>query len=174
MLPYTDPAVNDLFMINSFNEWHEDTQIEASIVSDLTNTDDSATGNQYTGGRYYKGYGTLYLDMLRAATVIAGDYDGNGHVDENDYLTWKGNFGQTGPNLLADGSRNGIIDVADYVVWRNALNGGSGASGLAVPEPATACLLILGAVPLAGWRIRNAANSKGNGCPLRLVGAVSR
>ena len=64
VLPHTDPSVNELFMINSFNEWHEDTQIEASIVSSRTNTDDSAAGNQYTAGRFYEGYGTLYLDML--------------------------------------------------------------------------------------------------------------
>ena len=31
-------------MINSFNEWHEDTQIEPTIVAPRTNFDDS--GNQ--------------------------------------------------------------------------------------------------------------------------------
>jgi hypothetical protein len=69
--------------LNSFNEWHEDTQIEASTVpgSGLTNTDDSATGNQYTAGRYYDGYGNLYLNLLLSATVLRGDYNGDGKVD---------------------------------------------------------------------------------------------
>jgi prepilin-type N-terminal cleavage/methylation domain-containing protein/prepilin-type processing-associated H-X9-DG protein len=155
VLPFTDSSVNELFMINSFNEWHEDTQIEASIVSGLTNTDDSATGSQYTAGRYYKGYGTLYLDMLRAATVVTGDYNDDGQVDENDFLTWKASFGQTGPNLLADGSLNGVVDAADFVVWRDAwANGGAAGNTSVVPEPTLARLLFLLVAPLTFWRFR--------------------
>ena len=63
-----DAGVNALILINSFNEWHEDTQIEASSTSGFTNTDDSASGSDYTQARYYEGYGTKYLDILRTTT----------------------------------------------------------------------------------------------------------
>jgi hypothetical protein len=144
VLPHTDPALGDLIMINSFNEWHEDTQIEASTISPLTNTDDSSTGMALTGGRYYEGYGGLYLDLLRDATLVAGDYNRDNVVDSLDYLAWRSNFGATGPNLWSDGNRNGTVDAADYVIWQRAAQSvGDAASRLnVVPEPSTvACLL---------------------------------
>jgi hypothetical protein len=50
---------------------------------------------------------------------IAGDYDGNGHVEPNDYENWKSTFGSTTTaGTGADGNRNGSIDAADYVIWR--------------------------------------------------------
>lgn len=67
-LPNTDADINDLILVNSFNEWHEDTQIEASVVGPATNTDDTSTGMELTVGRFYEGYGTRYLDILRNAT----------------------------------------------------------------------------------------------------------
>jgi glycoprotein endo-alpha-1,2-mannosidase len=162
VLPNTDASVNDLLMINSFNEWHEDTQIEASVISGLTNTDDSAAGNQYTAGRYYEGYGTLYLDLLRAATVLQGDYNGDGEIDGADYGAWKGAYGSQGPNLPADGNRNGTIDAADYVVWRDALSaaGAGGGRGANVPEPVPSWLLWCGALCPAAGRVRFASRDR--------------
>jgi hypothetical protein len=154
VLPYTDPSIGDLFMVNSFNEWHEDTQIEASSISGLTNTDDSPTGSDLTAGRYYGGYGNLYLDILRAATNITGDYNGDGHVDGSDFLTWRGSFGTMGTNLPADGNRNGVVDAADYTLWRNVLTaaGQSGQAVIQVPEPPnTGTALVLGFYVSTWW-----------------------
>lgn len=67
-LPNLDAAADNILMINSFNEWHEDTQIEATLPAAATNTDDSGT-RAYTAGYTYSGYGNLYLDELRSATV---------------------------------------------------------------------------------------------------------
>jgi hypothetical protein len=144
VLPHTDPALGDLLMVNSFNEWHEDTQIERSTISPLTNTDDSPTGMALTGGRYYEGYGGLYLDLLRAATVVVGDYNRDGEVDSLDYQAWRSNFGLTAPNLWSDGNRDGTVDAADYVIWQRAAQSGVGAtsSWQVVPEPPTVAYLI--------------------------------
>ena len=60
------------------------------------------------------------------------------------------------PGLAADGDGNSQTDTGDYVVWRahfgQTAGSGSGASAnAAVPEPATAAMLILTAV---GWGLR--------------------
>ena len=50
-------------MVNSFNEWHEDTQVEPAVGERTTEPFDLTQGVEYSG------YGTLYLDLLRQATV---------------------------------------------------------------------------------------------------------
>lgn len=65
-LPYANKSQLKMIHITSFNEWHEDTQIEPSVVTAPTTTDTSPTGSQYTQGLVYQGYGTTYLDILRA------------------------------------------------------------------------------------------------------------
>lgn len=75
--PNTDVDVDDLILVNSFNEWHEDTQIETTVISASTNTDDSTTGMDFTEGRTYEGYRDRYLQILSAQTGPAGDLDGN-------------------------------------------------------------------------------------------------
>jgi glycoprotein endo-alpha-1,2-mannosidase len=69
-LPYAANSQLKMIHITSFNEWHEDTEIEPSVVTAPTTLDTSPTGSQYTQGLVYQGYGTTYLDILR--TQIAG------------------------------------------------------------------------------------------------------
>ena len=59
---FVDSSLNTV-CITSFNEWHEDTQIEPTIVSDSTNNDQSGT-NDYTQGYFYKGYGIDFLEVI--------------------------------------------------------------------------------------------------------------
>lgn len=61
-LQLLDPTADHLVLVNSFNEWHEDTQIEP-CDGNATNL---PTG--YTQGLEYVGYGELYLDLLRNYT----------------------------------------------------------------------------------------------------------
>jgi hypothetical protein len=65
-LPNLDPRCGRVLMVTSFNEWYEDTQIEAtSGTAPASAKDDSDTGTHYTGGDRYEDYGSLYLDILR-------------------------------------------------------------------------------------------------------------
>jgi hypothetical protein len=64
-IPYATNSQLKMIHITSFNEWHEDTEIEPAILTGPTTTDSSPSGSQFTQGLVYQGYGTTYLDILR-------------------------------------------------------------------------------------------------------------
>ena len=67
-IPLADTEANRTIMVTSFNEWYEDTQIEATTGKQATSSkDDSESGNFYTEDDRYVDYGSLYLDILRKA-----------------------------------------------------------------------------------------------------------
>jgi len=68
-LPHTDSEL-PLISITSFNEWHEDTQIEPTAgTTGSTSTDTSASGTEYTQNLVYDDYGLLFLEEIRDATI---------------------------------------------------------------------------------------------------------
>jgi len=90
-------------------------------------------------------------------SVIPGDYDQDGEVDEADYDVWKLNFG-SGWNLTADGNLNGVVDAADYTIWRD--NFGQSVNdlfgrGAAVPESSAMMLVIGFGILMAATATRN-------------------
>lgn len=60
---YIDPQLNAV-CITSFNEWHEDTQIEPTVLAPVTNQDESGK-RQMTTGYHYRGYGTKHLELVQ-------------------------------------------------------------------------------------------------------------
>lgn len=76
-IPQVDRATNYLVVVNSFNEWHEDTQIEP-VNGTLT-----TKPYNYTQSIEYDGYGTLYLDMLKTMTT-----NGSWIAKEQKYINW--------------------------------------------------------------------------------------
>ena len=84
-------------------------------------------------------------EALRLTVVpFAGDYNGDAVVDAADYVAWRDGFGF-------------IFTQADYDVWKANLSDISGNASVAdanvaVPEPATVVLLIVGM--MASLRLR--------------------
>jgi hypothetical protein len=97
---------------------------------------------------------------LQVIAGLWGDYNDNGVVDAADYVVWRKTLGAGVAAFSgADGSGNGLVDQADLDVWRSrfgAVLGAGAGSGAAVPEPATAVLLILA---LAGLYLRRARSA---------------
>jgi glycoprotein endo-alpha-1,2-mannosidase len=139
VLPHTDSDINDLILVNSFNEWHEDTQIEPTIIAPATTTDDTPTGTGYTAGYSYEGYGNLYLDILRDKTLpdIPGDFNRDGRVDVADLAGvggWQERFGDD-------------LDGNDFLAWQQNLGythwPTSMSATSAVAEPTSAATAII-------------------------------
>ena len=76
-IPLVDRGIDYLLMVNSFNEWHEDTQIEP-VNGTLTTVPFNVTQ-----GIEYDGYGDLYLDILYGLTTDDSWID-----EEQEYILW--------------------------------------------------------------------------------------
>ncbi len=69
-LPNLDKSCGRLMMVTSFNEWYEDTQIEATAGMEPPTAIDSSPSNQhFTEGDRYFDYADLYLRILREETL---------------------------------------------------------------------------------------------------------
>ncbi|WP_425399540.1 hypothetical protein [Aeoliella sp.] len=101
----------------------------------------------------------LNVEQARAllnTVAPAGDYDGDGDVDGDDYSLWRDTFGSQ--TILAgsgaDGNYDGVVNIADYAIWRNNQGATSATSALLgsnVPEPATQSLT---GIAMLTWCIR--------------------
>jgi glycoprotein endo-alpha-1,2-mannosidase len=162
VLPHTDSDILDLLMVNSFNEWHEDTQIEPTIISPRTSTDDTPSGMGYTAGYHYEGYGNLYLDILRDGTLpasaISADFDDDGDVDGKDFLVWQRGLGLNGQldNSMGDANSDGVVNSGDLEVWQEQFGETPLLqSSLSVPEPSSLVLASITATLLSLLKLRS-------------------
>lgn len=79
-----------------------------------------------------------------------GDYNGDGDVDESDYLLWSSAYGTA--DQAADGNGDGLVDGADYTLWRDNLT--PPAQAFLIPEPSAWSTLVALAT-LALWHRRD-------------------
>lgn len=100
---------------------------------------------------------SMALLQPHLAHRVAGDFDGNGLVDADDYAVWQNSFGQTGAGLAADANLNGVVDAGDYTIWRDHANlpGAGALSGGAVPEPYSLVLLAVAGITIFLYRGRS-------------------
>lgn len=137
-LPHTDEDVDHLILVNSFNETHEDTQIEAIKPSQGT-LRDITEDNDYTQLKYYEGYGTRYLDILRQNTGgpqnyaifngIVGDGDQDGQLTTDDIVALGQHWNQNSSELTlreiaqhGDWDLDGATDLQDLELLVGYLN----------------------------------------------------
>ncbi len=95
---------------------------------------------------------------IRLIVGQSGDYNHDGIVDAADYTVWRNSLGST-TWRDADGDGSGVVDAGDYLVWKNhfGMTGPSDSSIFgsgAVPEPATATLLLFAILFLLTNRTR--------------------
>jgi len=99
---------------------------------------------------------TFYIDSIRVGRDVVGvpgDFNEDGAVDAADYVVWRRNENTTN-TLPNDNEIGGTIGQAHYDLWRANFGapGGSGGGADAVPEPASAILLIVASCGLATTR----------------------
>lgn len=115
---------------------------------------------------------SYFVRVFDLALALGGDLDGSGLVDDLDFEVWRQNLGNTaGPGipLAGDADGDGIVDGDDFLVWQAQFGtpgmavpgAGSGAGGLnggygAVPEPATAALVLAGSMLALAFARRRA------------------
>ena len=64
-LPNLDPSSGRLMMVTSFNEWYEDSQVEATTGSQPSTAHDlSGSKSKFTAKEEYEDYGDRYLEIL--------------------------------------------------------------------------------------------------------------
>ncbi|MEO1496174.1 MAG: hypothetical protein AAFV43_03385 [Planctomycetota bacterium] len=100
-------------------------------------------------------YGTKLLDNIGGPNYLTGDFNNDGYVDIADYTVWRDTAGETEPtglfpasetdHPLADHNHDFDVDQDDYDLWEAnfGLPGSLSGGGAAVPEPASAVLLML-------------------------------
>ncbi len=120
---------------------------------------DTSVGGDLSGSYIEDGVlKSLDIDFL-TPTGLPGDFNDDGVVNLADYTVWRNNLGgsETALNGNGDdtGGSTGVVDGADYALWKSNFGNTAGAAAVAqtnVPEPASALLLVLGAVALALYR----------------------
>jgi len=86
----------------------------------------------------------LFVDT---APTENADFNNDGIVDGSDFLAWQRGFGILGGATSADGDANadGNVDSQDLAIWQTQFGTSPlTAAAVAIPEPSTAILLLLG------------------------------
>jgi hypothetical protein len=86
--------------------------------------------------------------------IVAGDVNGSGVADINDYIVIRNNFlGTNRTRAQGDLTNDGLVNFADFRNWKDNRTAGSGSmtdeelfAGLGVPEPGSLALALFGAL----------------------------
>ncbi|MCH2118022.1 MAG: PEP-CTERM sorting domain-containing protein [Pirellulales bacterium] len=98
--------------------------------------------NIFTGGGSGAAAAAVATPVVRSNLGAPADFNIDGAVNNQDYLRWVSQFGQTYALFAgADGNGDGLVGAADYTVWQDGLTGSSSVV-IGVPEPSTGALLV--------------------------------
>mmetsp|Transcript_5323 Transcript_5323/g.11732 ORF Transcript_5323/g.11732 Transcript_5323/m.11732 type:complete len:596 (-) Transcript_5323:1072-2859(-) len=109
-----DSAMDNLIMINSFNEWHEDTQIEPIYAFNGSKGKNSRTSlpHNLTFGLEYQAYNTIYLKILKRQTKTWDVSLAVPASAETSLSFWDGGFGT---NSTASTREEYITTISDII-----------------------------------------------------------
>jgi len=82
--------------------------------------------------------GTTWASVTPTSFTPTGDFNGDGKVDGEDYLTWQGNYGQVEATLAqGDANDDKVVDDVDFDIWKSefGLTNLAFVAGSPVPEP---------------------------------------
>jgi endoglucanase len=94
--------------------------------------------------------------MADPVADVAGDFNLDDVVDEDDLLLWNMSVGRSGLDLAADGDNDGDVDGGDFLLWQRTLGMTTPAVGAqrGVPEPGAMTLAGLAALSALGSSAR--------------------
>ena len=112
------------------------------LTQDITGIGFTRTTN--TSGTVMSGTITRFTLESVAPAYIAGDVNGDGHVDILDFNIIRDHLFQSGTHTQGDLTNDGFVDFSDFRAWKSAPPSGAGASvNVAIPEPASALLAMI-------------------------------
>jgi photosystem II stability/assembly factor-like uncharacterized protein len=98
------------------------------------------------------------LSSIAAFDVtLTADFNQDGDIDGDDFLTWQRNAGITSGASLdqGDADANGAVNGADLSIWQEQFGTTESTTTAAIPEPCTLLLLLLGLSAVGINRRRN-------------------
>jgi hypothetical protein len=112
----------------------------------VTASDSPSGGGTIRG--FTLGYDVKY-DISPAGAVEDADFNGDGNIDGDDFLTWQRGFG-VGTDLSAgDANDDNVVDAADLAIWRDQFGTSSSLAAVAqIPEPAGAALFAIASIAM--------------------------
>lgn len=149
---YLRPDTQRIWMFDPSSPYTTVTDIRAQLAPDTGNpTYPVSFGEDANGNLYIVFLDTSDVYRIVTDSLLTGDYNADGKVDDADYEMWQSTFGSTvDAGSGADGNGSGRVGSADYTIWRDnvgnsVLDAGNGSVG--VPEPANMLLVSALIVP---------------------------
>jgi autotransporter-associated beta strand protein len=118
-------------------------------VSQVTGTWGSPTSSAANKSDFFSGNGLLQVTTFIAPPLLIGDYNSNGIVDAADYTVWRNALGTSTVLNNRDPANMGNVSQNDYASWKTNFGAtlpgaGSLNSSGSVPEPVSLVMLLMG------------------------------